>query len=194
MAENGRDAVNFDELIQEMKNEVVAQGATPTMKAGACAEADLATWLGELDTESFSVAIWEYTDHTAIGEAMQPDDIQWLEHARLFGAGGDLELWRDGDEFRWRYVGQSENAPSGEQSLSWPATPENPVYCQERTALLWGEHKAEQSQWYDDRTAGAALTYPVEGAPDRVRVRYKAYTQAGQVLAIWYTGLEGYNG
>lgn len=198
MAENGRDAVNFDELIQKMKDEVVAQGAAPTMKAGVCAEANLATWLGDLDTASFSVAIWEYTDHTAIGEAMQPDDIQWLEHARLFGAGGDLELWREDGKFRWRYVGQSENAPSGGKPLSWPATPKNPVYCQERTALLWGERKAEQSQWYDDRTAGAALTYPVEDPVEdkikRVRVRYKAYTQAGQVLVIWYTGLEGYNG
>ena len=194
MAENGREAVNFDTLIQEMKNEVVANGAAPTMTTGACAVAELEIWLEKLKKAGFSVAIWEYTDHTTIGAAMQPDDLQWLEHARLFGAGGDLELWRADGKFRWRYVGESAYEPDNGQPLPWPATSENPVYCQERRALLWGERKAGQSQWYDDRTAGAELTYPVEDAPQRVRVRYKAYTQAGRVLAVWYTGLEGYNG
>jgi hypothetical protein len=42
--------------------------------------------------------------------------------------------------------------------------------------------------------AGAALTYPISGAPERVKVRYREYTQAGRPFAVWYTGLEEYNG
>ena len=92
----------------------------------------------------------------------------------------------------WRFVGKAEYAPEGKLLQLQTGEEIDPVYRRERTALLWGERKEGQPRWFDDRTAGAALTYPVEGAPARVQVRYCEYTQAGRTLAVWLRKLEPY--
>jgi hypothetical protein len=159
------------------------------MVSGTCSK--LAAWLSGLDLSGFNVRIWCYTDRCTIGQEELPADEQaeLLERARLFGEGGDLEVWRTGEAFRWRFVGRSEYAPGGKEA-AWP---EN-AHWRDRRALLWGTRSDGQAQWYDDRVAGAALTYPLENAPERVWVKYREYTEAGRPFAVWFTGLEGYDG
>jgi hypothetical protein len=187
-------AVNFTELLDRMEKDRRPAEGWPTIAGAECAEDELLVWLAALDLAEMDVRIWEFTDHCTIGPDGPPDTAKWLERARLFGEGGDLDVRRDGDRFLWRFVGKEEYAPDGEP-LELPTGDEiDPVYRRERTALLWGERKEGQSQWFDDRTAGAVLTYPVEGAPARVQVRYYEYTQAGRTLAVWLRGLEAYDG
>jgi len=189
-----RKAVDFEELVAEMEADRIEAENWPTVVGGMCSETELPGWLDRLDLSGMDVRIWEFTDRCTIGSdgPPEPGEIKRLERARLFGEGGDLDLRRDGDRFLWRYVGEKEKAPEG-AVLEWPGSEVNPVYRRERTALLWGERKEGQSRWFDDRVAGAELTYPVEGAPARVQVRYYEYTQAGRTLAVWLRRLEAYD-
>ena len=190
-----RKAVDFAKLLERMEKDRRPAEGWPTITGAECAEGKLLEWLEELEDlklTEMAVRIWEFTDRCIIGDDGPPETAKWLERARLFGEGGDLDIRRDGDRFLWRFVGKEEYAPDGER-LELPTGDEiNPVYRRERTALLWGERKEGQSQWFDDRTAGAALTYPVDGAPARVKVRYYEYTQAGRILVIWLRKLERY--
>jgi hypothetical protein len=189
-----RRAVDFPNLIRRMKEDELKPSEWPTVVGGECSEAELVDWLNGLDLSAMEVRIWESTDRCTIGDDGPPETAGWLERARIFGAGGDLDVRRDGDDFRWRYVGEADYAPEEEELLPYPGTPERPVYRRTREALLWGERKEGQPQWFDDRTAGADLSYPVEGAPARVQVHYWEYTQAGRTLAVWLRGLEEYDG
>jgi len=189
-----RKAIDFKGLVDELtKGQTEPEEGWPVIVSGKCADDALLNWLGNLDLTELGVRIWCYTDACDIGADAAPQDIALLERARLFGPAGDLEIWRKDKDFRWRYVGLAAYAPQGEL-LPWPGTETNPVYARECTALLWGQRPKDKSFWYDDRTAGAALTYPVSGAPERVQVYYREYTQAGRPFAIWLRGLEGYNG
>ncbi len=189
-----RQAVNFTEIVKQMEKEKLTAAEWPAVVGGKCAEADLVSWLNGLDLSDMDVRIWELTNRCTIGNDAPPEAADRLERARLFGTGGDLDVRRDGNRFRWRYVGKAEYVPKSDESLAWPGTPEEPVYRREQTALLWGKRKKGQPQWFDDRTAGADLSYPVAGVPARVQVRYVEYTQAGRTLAVWLRGLEAYDG
>ena len=187
-----RKAVDFTELLEQMEEDRRPAEGWPTIAGAECTEGKLLEWLGDLDLTEMDFRIWEFTDHCTIGHDGPPETAKWLERARLFGEGGDLDIRRDGSRFLWRFVGKGKYAPDGER-LDLPTGDEiNPVYRRVQTALLWGERKEGQSQWFDDRTAGADLTYPVSGAPARVQVRYCEYTRAGRTLAVWLQGLEPY--
>ena len=188
-----RKPVDFDELVDEMAAEILDPEAMPTVVGGRCSGDEVGEWLDVLDLSGMSVRIWTFTDHATIGSEGPPETFELLERARLFGEHGDLDLRRNGDDFHWRFVGNHDFAPDGEP-LKWSDLEDNPVYGRETRALLWGEYREDADAWFDDRTAGAALTYPVDGDPDRVWVRYREYTQAGHVLAVWLLGLEGDNG
>jgi len=189
-----RQAVNFEKIVKQMEREKLTAAEWPAVVGGECTEAELASWLNGLDLSDMDVRIWEFTDRCIIGDDAPPEMVNRLERARLFGPGGDLDVRRDGNRFRWRYVGSIDHALTGE-TLPYPGTPESPVYCRRKqTALLWGVRKEGQPQWFDDRTAGADLSYPVEGMPARVQARYVEYTQAGRTLAVWLQELEVYNG
>jgi hypothetical protein len=171
----------------------VASDSWPAVVGGTCSEDEAKALLNSLELGGMDVRIWTFTDHAAIGADDPPETFEFLERARLFGERGDLDLRREGDDFHWRYVGETDRAPEGER-LAWSDLPDEPVYCREERALLWGEYQADAGAWFDDRTAGAKLTYPVDGHPDRVWVRYREYAQAGHALAVWLLGLEGDNG
>jgi hypothetical protein len=191
---SGKKGNGFEALVEQMQKDVIEESDWPAVTGGTCSEADLPAWLGGLDLSALDVRIWEYTDRCTIGaDDPPPEDAGRLERARLFGAKGDLDVRRDGGAFRWCYAGERERAPDGKM-LPWPGTAENPVHRRVRTALLWGTREKDQQQWFDDRVAGAALTYPVEGAPERMQVRYHEYTQAGRTLVVWLRGLEGRDG
>lgn len=188
-----REAIDFDDLVTALvESQTPPKGSWPAIVSGECESGEFLDWLHKLCLKKLDVRIWCYTDRCEIGEAAAPQNIAYLERARLFGCGGDVDIWRDGQGFRWRYIGPSDNAPTG-RALSWPRNETNPVFCRERTALLWGNRPKGRARWHDDRVAGAALTYPIDGAPERVQVTYREYTQAGRPFAVWFTGLEEYN-
>ncbi len=190
-----RKAIDFKELVGDLiENQQAPEEGWFIIVGGKCEEDALLDWLEDLDLATLDIRIWFYTDACVIGSDATPEeDVALLERARLFGPGGDLEIWRGRRGFRWRYVGLAAHAPQGEV-LSWPDDKNSPVFWRERTALLWGNRPAGQKRWHDDRVAGAALDYPVSGTPERVHVRYREYTQAGRPFAIWLRELEGYNG
>lgn len=192
-----RDAVNFKKIINQMTDDALEKKEWPTVVGGECSEAELVDWLDGLDLSGMPTRIWSYTDHCTFGDEGPPATAKRLERARLFGPGGDLDVRRDGERFRWRYVGEADYAPDGDR-LSYPGTPERPVYCRTRKALLWGTREKEQARWFDDRVAGAGLTYFAEtpalpdGVEERVKVECREYTQAGRTIAVWLRGLNRY--
>ncbi|MDY6876466.1 MAG: CRISPR-associated protein Csx19 [Chloroflexota bacterium] len=195
-----RRAVDFKALIEQMDREQISAGQWPTVVGGKCAEGEMVDWLKDLDLSGMPIRIWSFTDHCTINDDGPPQTVKHLERARIFGAGGDLDMRRDGDRFHWRYVGKAEYAPKyeGKQNLEWPGTDVSPIYCREREALLWGTRKKEQGQWFEDRVAGADLTYfaktpaLLDQVEERVKVKFWEYTQAGRTLAIWLLGLVRY--
>jgi hypothetical protein len=192
-----REAVDFKHVIDRMSQEQLSAEEWPAVVGGFRAETDLLDWLAGLDLSGMATRIWWFTDHVTIGADGPPGTVEHLERARLFGTSGDLDVRRDGDCFRWRYVGEGDLAPEGD-TLQYPGTLENPVYRREREALLWGTRENEQGQWFEDRVAGAGLTYfadpPAlpENVEDRVKVKYREYTRAGRTLAVWLLRLERY--
>lgn len=189
-----RAAIDFQELVDELAHsEKEPEAGWPVIVTGACASNALLDWLNDLAVDALSVRIWCYTDACTIGADMLSRDGQFLERARLFGQGGDLEIWRSASTgFRWRYVGLAAYAPAGD-STPWPGDATKPVFWRQRTALLWGNRSDNQDLWHDDRVAGAGLAYPVAEAAERVHVTYLEYTQAGRPFAIWLQELGGHN-
>jgi hypothetical protein len=185
-----RKAIGFEDLVDKLvQGQTEPEKGWPVITSGDCESKALLDWLTGLNLEKLGVRIWCYADACNIGTNAVPKDVGLLERARLFGPGGDLEIWRGGKGFRWRYVGLADNAPEGKK-LPWPGDENHPVFWREQTALLWGNRPEGRARWHDNRVAGATLTYPVSGAPERVKVRYREYTQAGRPFAVWYTGLE----
>ena len=195
-----RKAVNFKELLSQMKKDELAAEKWPTIVGGECGEAELLDWLDGLNLQEMPYHIWSFTDHCTISDDGPPESAGRLERARLFGKGGDLDIRRHGQDFFWRYVGKAAYAPKHDkkQTLEWPGNDTSPVYCRKRTALLWGTREKEQKQWFDDRVSGARLTYFSETPPlpdnveERVNVKFSEYTQAGRTLVVWLLKLERY--
>jgi hypothetical protein len=189
-----REAIDFAKLVAELvESQTVPEQGWPVIVGGECESQELLGWLGKLKLEALDTRIWCYADMCEIGSNTLPQkDVALLERARLFGAGGDLDIWRTGKGFRWRYVGLAGNAPQG-KVLPWPGDDNDPTFWREQTMLLWGNRPEGRNHWHDDRVAGAALSYPVKDTPERVQVRYREYTQAGRPFAVWFTGLEGCN-
>jgi hypothetical protein len=182
------EPISFEDLVDEVRGSVCP--SWPTICGGVWdSEAVLTQVLIPYqDNGALRWRIWEYTDSCAIGQGWLEQDVRWLERARLFGEGGDLDVRRDGVRFLWRYVGKPEHAPPGGSNLEMDES--SPVYCFEQTALLWGTRERDQEQWFEDRVSGARLTYAVDGSPARAQVRYREYTQAGRTLAVWLQELE----
>lgn len=191
----------FEDLVDEVRNSVCA--TWPTVRGGVWSdEAKMKERLGAFKGQSaLGWRIWETTDSCAIGrdwfeeqDQASRDNWRWLERARLFGEGGDLDVRRDGERFLWRYVGERDHAPPGRDELKPDGS--SPVYCREQTALLWGTRRGNQKQWFDDRVSGASLTYfpdpsaLPESIEERVGVKIREYTQAGRTLVVWLLGLE----
>ena len=192
-----REDVDFERIVRQMQASKLTVTDWPAVRGGVCPADDVVEWLGGLDLSKMDVRIWSFTDRCIIGHDGPPQTVERLERGRLFGAGGDLDLRRDGKVFRWRFVGSSEYAPVGDE-LEYPGTDESPVYGREREALLWGTREHEQRQWFEDRVAGALLTYVEDPLPlpenieERVRIKFREYTQAGRTIAVWLLGLDRY--
>jgi hypothetical protein len=115
-----------------------------------------------------------------------------LERGRLFGKGGDLDLRRDGDTFRWRFVGAPNVRPpegyAAKENDFWEQHPHAKFHCYVETTLLWG--KREGDRWHDDRVAAAELDYPAPDDAERVQVKYQVYSRSGRVEFVWLIGVD----
>ncbi|MGI8783257.1 MAG: type III-D CRISPR-associated protein Csx19 [Acidobacteriota bacterium] len=144
------------------------------------------------DFSSMRYCIWERPDRIDFLEQL-PAERGRLERARVFGKAGDLSLRRDGDIFRWHFIGAAiPKLPSNFQVENWKSEPEARLYRGDESALLWGRHNGE-GDWYEDRVGRAELKYPGPEA-ERLRIHYTVFSQAGQVTFVWYREVENAKG
>lgn len=187
--------VKFEKLLEQVRQPLVGKGQL-SIFGGVCSEDQLLDFVKGWPLAQMPYRILEYADRIQFerGELKLPsrEDIALLERGRMFGEGGDLELRRDGNLFRWRFVGKGGiTPPKGYDARNfWDTHQDAAFHCYTETALLWGERDSDR--WYDDRVAWADLRYPVNGEPERVQVEYKAYSRAGQVEFVWLTELSGW--
>ena len=191
-------AVNFEELVDYVTNEANYSDATRfAVWGGECSADQVLTFLQgwNLPSAEMPYCIWETMNEMKFERQTLPDDIDEVEHGRVFGARGDLSLRRDGERFLWHFVGAPGVRPptgfDGAENDSWKAEANARFLMREDTLLLWGERKAQQPRWFEDRVARAKLTYPLAGAPiGRAQVRYRAFSRAGQVEFVWFMTVE----
>ena len=194
------EQIKFEKLLAQVEQPLVGK-ENLSIWGGTCSESALLDFIEGWPLAQMPYRIWEYADRIQLEQDKLPaqEDVVLLERGRLFGKGGDLELRRDGDLFRWRFVGQAGTAPPegyGARDF-WAFHQDTEFHCYTETALLWGKH--DGNRWHDERVAAADLRYPVDGEPERAQVEYKVYSRAGRVQFVWLTGLseweeEGDNG
>jgi len=184
--------VDFEELVEKVKRPLQGRDAL-SIWGGTCAADALTDFLTGWDLKRMPYRIWESTDRIEFGKNEQAPNVALLERGRLFGLGGDLDLRRAGEVFRWRFVGDPDVRPpegyDAEENNFWKQHPDPDAafHCYDESALLWGERKG--NRWHDDRVAAAKLDYPAPDDAERVQVEYKVYSRAGQVEFVWFTEL-----
>ncbi len=125
----------------------------------------------------------------------------WLERVRIFGESGDLELRRDGAYFLWHFVGQANIVvPTGFENVDyWQAYPTRSLACYSRQVMLWGQEIRDAEDqprgiWQEDRVGYAQLIYPQMKGDQRVLLHYNEYLYGDNVEAVWWLGLERWEG
>ena len=201
--------VDFKEIIREINNP--ANHYTREELAiwgGTCAEADMRAFLQGWPLEKMPYRVWEYVSSIDLekntAKESMPENMVFLEQARLFGDGGDLSLRRDDVDFRWHFVGETAITPPDVEKItitSADAFQQNNFWDQpqhrdisllrdEEVVLLWGERYDGQPHWFDDRVARAILDYPADSSWERVQLRYWTFSRAGQVEFVWLRDVE----
>ncbi len=165
---------------------------------------------------SLAFALWETSENielTRLDGLPAPRSSAWLlERARLFGAdpdnpnegaanpptqGGDLELRRDGETLRWRFVGAANGAieqalqSAGIQAEDFWAqhSPDTRLRALRRKMLLWGEYKPDVGNFVDPRVGWARLNYPVAAAGSRVQIDYLELSDDEAPAFVWWLGV-----
>jgi hypothetical protein len=188
-------AVNFDELVKQVRGAQVGKDKL-SIWGGECSEAQALDLVQHWPTlAQMPYRIWEYSSDIAFGRDTLPDNAQWLERGRLFGPVGDFTLLRDGNLFRWHFVGQAgTQPPTGNYGAQDYWQIENnkgtTFHRYAEQALLWGERKEGQPRWFEDRVGAAQLEYPVPADWRRVQICYDAFSRNGRVEFVWLRGLE----
>lgn len=203
------ERINFDELIAQLDDPTRQYGpqAQPlTILGGACLSNALLDFLTawKLPKDDMPYCLWEEASRIVLAEMTPPRAPKWLERGRIFGPGGDLSLRRDGEAFNWWFIGPAGvTAPVGYDAVQdfWSDKHHKDLilHRHDDTSLLWGtwagQDKDGRDFWWEDRVAGATLTYPgVSGQAERVHVQFWSFTVAGQLTFVWLRGLEAYNG
>ena len=180
-------------------------------QGGRIAATALETFLNRWEWANLDMPwrIWEWVSDIAFEHEVGAPALanaaarrpQWLERLRLFGRSGDLELRRDGEHFLWRFVGlPTVNVPAGFGNADyWQAYPERSLTLVSRRALLWGKEIQDdaglpQGQWQEDRVGYAQLIYPEMQGDERVVLEYREYLYGDNLEAVWWLGLERWEG
>lgn len=203
------ERINFDELISHLDDPTRQYGpqAQPlTVLGGLCPVDSLLDFLTawQVPGDGMPYCLWEEVSCIRLLEKALPVEPRWLERGRMFGPGGDLTLRRDGEAFRWWFIGPAGViAPVGYGAVHdfWSDEHQKDLilHRHDDTSLLWGtwtgQDKDGRDFWREDRVAGATLTYPgVSGQPERVQVQFWSFTVGGELAFVWLRGLEAYHG
>lgn len=144
--------------------------------------------------------IWEYLSHVEVGRIGLTESAEQVERARIFGAGGDLDVRRDEGRVLWRFVGPSgANVPANLATEFaardfWEAEPWAQYRVFEELRLLWGKKEPDAARWLEDRLGGATIQYHGLEAHERVYVTYEAYVRDGVAEFVWLRELGGARG
>ncbi len=111
-----------------------------------------------------------------------------IERIRIFGQGGDLDIRRDANLFRWRYVGLNNPPKDSEGKNFWEEEKNSnkKFFVEEKEALLWGKYDSKKNLRQEDRVAKAKLSYPVQGNPKFAKIRYKTLSEQGVISFVWF--------
>lgn len=202
--------LDFEQEIEALFDAKAVSTETLTIWGGNFAATEVTKFIAAWNWSQLDMPwrIWEWAsdiafEHQTGTPTPTPGDFRsmaWLERARLFGPGGDLELRRAGERFLWRFVGDAQKTQTPRDSkLSdyWQDHAAWRLHVKDRVALLWGQElPGHPGQWQEDRVAAAQLHYPnVQGDEQgRVRLHYREYLHGGNVEAVWWLGLEKWEG
>lgn len=125
-------------------------------------------------------------------DAARPDPWFNVERARFFGEMGDLDLRRDGQEFRWRFIGDvSDQWPvltDAFQPQDFWSAPENrqrQFREVQQKYYQWQGHRREQRVSSRDWLKEAGLN------GENVYLEQKQYLDQGRVAFVRYIGFPG---
>ena len=156
-------------------------------------EDDLQEFISNWDQSEMPFVILETIETITITKAcdfstLAPPNV---ERIRIFGSGGDLDIRRDAYLFRWRYIGKNKLLEDVKGEDFWDKNADKKFFIEEKEALLWGQYKRDRKVWHDNRVAKAKLSYPIEGNPERVKIRYRTLSEEGVIAFIWFVELKG---
>lgn len=104
----------------------------------------------------------ERADLTKLLDAKQ---VFLLERARIFGEAGDLDIRRDGEEFRWRFLGETipadkKFAETFSSEDFWDAYPDIRFYSIQECHMQWQPGDGRVSTgWFESASLNASATY-----------------------------------
>lgn len=175
---------NFEEKIDRLfKEKRIAKGDIQIW-GGEIKEDDLRQFIGKWDQLGMPIVILETVEKMV----MVNHDLSTLDHGsvdriRIFGEDGDLDIRRDINCFKWRYIGKNKDIIEIIRKDFWEENPDVKFFVEEKRAILWGKD--------NDRVAKADLSYPVEGQPKMVKIRYKTLSNHGAIAFTWLLAIEG---
>lgn len=118
-------------------------------------------------------------------------DSYVIDRFRIFGEDGDLDIRRNSNIFLWRYIGRSDPPEGIKGKNFWDENPDKKFFMENnKYALLWGKYNPDKKLWHEDRVAGAKLLYPVDGNPERVKIRYRTLSENGIIAFVWFLAIE----
>ncbi len=189
----------FENLLEKVDEQRLVGAETLSILAGSCTQDEALELTKKWPTlNKIPYRIWEYADSILIEKDAFFDKTKFLMRGRLFGEGGDLTLRRDGDTFRWWFVGPEGITPPKVGKIqdieSWDdkTNPKSKFYQNSETALLWGSRENDAQIIWEDRVAGANLNYgsfPELKDAERVEIVYNTYSRNGHVEFVWYKEL-----
>jgi hypothetical protein len=186
--------VNFDQIVKKIREGKRYGKDDLSIWGDVCTEANLLTFLSAWDLTQMPFRIWEYVSKIDFELGTPPSNFSLLERGRCFGKSGDLSLRRDGDLFRWHFIGKEGMKPpagyDADENNFWKADPHAQYLVCEESALLWGDRKSGATRWFEDRVARAKLEYPIN-VTGRVKICYWTFSRAGRIEFVWFCALKG---
>jgi len=162
---------------------------------GTIDEARALAWLSQWDLEYLPWRLWEEVSALRLEKnSSLPGDLALIERGQVFGEGGDLTLRRDGEIFRWHFIGPAtaKIQTTADALDFWNEHPNTVLHRVEQQAILWGVWRPELGRWHDNRVGWANLQYPAElnGKP-HVYIHFDEYLESGRVAFVWLRDLKG---
>jgi hypothetical protein len=183
---------------------LVQEAIAQAQKARVVGQAELTIWGGRFPAdrltgflnawggglaEELPWRMYEYVNRFVVlraspQDAALPGDMFALERARLFGANGDMDLRRDGDEFRWRLIGSTQ--------VPWPHPSDfqyKDFWAQDQ-AIKFREIPQTYYQWRPNEGRVNPDWFQAGARGEHVYLAQLCYLLNGQIAFVRYTGFE----